>query len=40
VQRTLGVPNDWEAQGLLTIGWPAEERSKTRKPWQDMVMFL
>lgn len=40
VQRTLGVPNDWEAQGLLTIGWPAEERSKTRRPWQDMVLFL
>lgn len=40
VQDTLDVPDDWQAQGLLTLGWPAEERSKTRRPWQESVRFL
>lgn len=40
VQQTLSVPEDWEAQGLLTMGWPAEERSKTRRPWQEFVRFF
>lgn len=40
VQDALDVPDDWQAQGLLTVGWPAEERSKTRRPWQEFVRFL
>lgn len=40
VQDALDVPDDWQAQGLLTVGWPAEERSKTRRPWQESVRFL
>jgi F420 biosynthesis protein FbiB-like protein len=40
VLQTLPIPADWEAQGLLTLGWPAEERSKTRRPWQESVIFL
>jgi F420 biosynthesis protein FbiB-like protein len=40
VQETLDLPGDWEAQGLLTLGWPAEERSKGRRPWQESVRFL
>lgn len=40
VQQTLDLPEDWEAQGLLTIGWPAEEREKERRPWQESVRFL
>jgi len=40
VRETLAVPDDWEAQGLLTLGWPAEERSKTRRPWQESVRFF
>jgi F420 biosynthesis protein FbiB-like protein len=39
VRDLLHVPNDWEAQGLMTLGWPAEKRSKTRRPWQDSVRF-
>lgn len=39
VRDLLQLPNDWEAQGLMTLGWPAEERSKTRRPWQDSVRF-
>ena len=40
VRETLAVPDDWEAQGLLTLGWPAEERTKTRRPWQESVRFF
>jgi F420 biosynthesis protein FbiB-like protein len=39
VRDLLRVPDDWEAQGLMTLGWPAEKRSKTRRPWQDSVRF-
>ena len=40
VRETLDLPEDWEAQGLLTLGWPAEKRSKERRPWQQFVRFL
>ncbi|MCB9006560.1 MAG: nitroreductase family protein [Ardenticatenaceae bacterium] len=40
VQQTLALPPDWEPQGLLTLGWPAEEKVKTRHPWQNQVQFL
>jgi F420 biosynthesis protein FbiB-like protein len=40
VRETLDLPVEWEAQGLLTLGWPAEERSKERQPWQELVRFL
>jgi F420 biosynthesis protein FbiB-like protein len=39
VQQTLHLPDDWQAQGLLTLGWPAEERTKSRRPWRDSVRF-
>lgn len=40
VRDTLRLPADWEPQGLLTLGWPAEQREKTRQPWQTRVVFL
>ncbi len=40
VRDLLDLPADWEAQGLLTLGWPAEKRSKSRRPWQDSVRFF
>ncbi|WP_420628165.1 nitroreductase family protein [Candidatus Leptofilum sp.] len=40
VQQTLKLPPDWEPQGLLTLGWPAEEKEKTRVPWPSRVQFL
>jgi coenzyme F420-0:L-glutamate ligase/coenzyme F420-1:gamma-L-glutamate ligase len=40
VQETLGLPEDWQAQGLLTLGWPAEERQKDRHPWKESVRFF
>ena len=40
VQDTLHLPADWEPQGLITLGWPAEERTKERRPWRDNVLFI
>lgn len=40
VVATLNLPPDWELQGLLTLGWPAEEKEKTRAPWPSKVRFL
>ncbi len=30
VREVLSLPADWEAQGLITMGYPAEQRTKTR----------
>jgi F420 biosynthesis protein FbiB-like protein len=40
VRDTLGLPADYEPQGLLTMGYPAEEKTKERRPWQENVLFL
>ncbi len=32
VRETLELPPDWEAQALLTVGYPAEAHSKDRAP--------
>ena len=39
VQETLDLPADWEPQGLITIGYAAETKEKTRKPLADHVRF-
>mgnify|MGYP000876573834 FL=1 len=40
VVETLNLPSDWEPQGLLTLGWPAEEKEKPRAPWPSHVHFF
>jgi len=40
VQTTLDLPADWEPQGLMTFGWPAEEKEKTRRPLKDVIRFV
>lgn len=40
VQQTLNLPSDWEPQGLLTLGWPAESKVKQRHAWHTKVQFL
>lgn len=40
VRETLNLPTDWEPQGLMTLGWPAQERTKTRHPLEDKVKFI
>jgi len=40
VRDSLGLPEDWEPQGLITLGHAAEERIKTRAALEDKVKFL
>lgn len=39
VQAALGLPDDWQPQALLTMGYPAETRDKTRRELQDVVLW-
>ncbi len=40
VRAELGLPDDWEPQALLTLGYADETRTKTRKPLEASVMWL
>ena len=40
VAQTVNLPSDWEPQGVLTLGWPAEEKVKTRHDWLTQVQFI
>jgi F420 biosynthesis protein FbiB-like protein len=40
VRDTLALPQDWEPQGVITLGWPAEMREKSRMPIDTRVKFL
>lgn len=39
VRSALDLPEDWEPQGLVTVGYPAQEREKTRKPIETSVLW-
>jgi coenzyme F420-0:L-glutamate ligase/coenzyme F420-1:gamma-L-glutamate ligase len=39
VQNALNLPNDWQPQGMITLGYPAQERTSTRKPITDLVLW-
>ena len=39
VRRTLTLPGDWQPQGLITIGYPAEAKEKTRHPLGTRVLY-
>ncbi len=39
VKDELKLPDDWQPQALLTIGYPAETREKTRKSLETSVMW-
>lgn len=39
VRAELNLPADWIAQGLLTVGYPAEARSKDREPIESKVVW-
>ena len=39
VRQALDLPDDLEAQGAIILGYPAEERTKTREPLETRVIF-
>ncbi len=39
VREVLALPADWQPQALLTLGYPAEQREKTRRPLEEAVLW-
>lgn len=39
VRTTLDLPEDWEPQGMISLGYPAETRTKTRYPLESRVLW-
>lgn len=39
VQETLELPDDWQPQALITMGYPAQTREKTRRPLEESVIW-
>ncbi len=39
VRTALALPADYEPQGVIALGYPAETRHKTREPLETRVMF-
>lgn len=39
VREALDLPADYEPQGVIALGYPAEDRVKTREPLESRVMF-
>lgn len=39
VREELALPDDWQPQGLVTIGYPGEEKEKTRHPLGTRVLY-
>lgn len=39
VQSALDLPEDWRAQGMITLGFPDQEREKTRRPLETSIMW-
>lgn len=40
VREVLALEPDWEPQALITLGYPAETRTKTRQPLRTLVKYL
>lgn len=39
VREVLGLPEDFEPQGVIAVGYPAEMRHKEREPLETRVIF-
>jgi coenzyme F420-0:L-glutamate ligase / coenzyme F420-1:gamma-L-glutamate ligase len=39
VRAALELPDDWQPQALLTLGYPAETREKERRPLEMSVLW-
>ena len=40
VRQTLDLPADWQPQGLVTVGYAAEQRHKSRLPLNRVVRLI
>lgn len=40
VRQTLNLPASWQPQALITVGFPAEMKNKTRHPLTKLVRFI
>lgn len=40
VRDALGLPEDWQPQAFISLGWPDEAPSKDREPLDTRVRFL
>lgn len=38
VANCLDLPEDWQAQGLITLGYAADQRGKSRRPLSEMLL--
>ncbi|MBE0690864.1 MAG: nitroreductase family protein [Anaerolineae bacterium] len=39
VREALALPDDWQPQGLITLGYPAETKDKLRHPLGESVLW-
>ena len=39
VTDALDLPGDWQPQGLVTMGYPAQSRDKTRRPLEASILW-
>ncbi len=39
VRTVLDLPPDYEPQGVIALGYPAEQHGKTRQPLETRVIF-
>ncbi len=39
VRTALELPVDWEPQAIITLGWPDESRTSSRKPLEEVVVW-
>lgn len=39
VATELALPADWQPQGLVTLGWPAQTSSRGRRPLAESVLW-
>ena len=39
VRDSLSLPEDWQAQGIISLGYPAQQREKSRKALETRVIW-
>ena len=39
VAKVLDLPADWQPQGLITLGFPAQQRRRSRESWESRTIW-